>query len=108
MNCCNLSVLAVNRVGHQNDVEHEGRAPGQRVDGRLPLALLQHRPARAPHDARHARLQGHARTVRERVPEAEFSDGNRMLLTRASNEIAVKIIFWLLIGCSQQQHSISI
>ena len=40
--------------------------------------------------------------------EAEFWDGNRMLLLWASNEIAVKIIFSLLIGCSQQQHSISI
>ena len=65
MNCCNLCVLAVNRVGHQNDVEHEGRAPGQCVDGRLPLALLQHRPAREEDDAGHARLQGRPRTVRD-------------------------------------------
>ena len=40
--------------------------------------------------------------------EAEFWDGDWMLLLWASNEFAVKIIFWLLIGCSRQQHSISI
>ena len=64
-----LKKLSFSGLGHdprgQDDVERAGREVGQRLDGQIPVAHLQHRPSGEADDAGHARLQGHARTVSE-------------------------------------------